>query len=112
MFTSGNSKVAAATLAACCLVCSIGSAAGASGHRYASAHPMSCWRQSSKTGRWVNFCGTHWYQQAGPSTAPLFPSFGSGYYLYEFQYAPGANGPYYGYQPYNGGYESALGLSF
>ena len=42
---------------------------------------------------------------------PLFPGYGRLPYPYHYEPPVGSNGPYQGFEPYNG-YESGLGLSF
>jgi hypothetical protein len=112
MSKGGSIRAPVRMLVAVSFLSTVTAAAAASNNHYAPAHPSSCWRYHADTGRWVSSCKAHWYQNAGPPSQPLFPGFGSGYYPYQFQPPATGNGPYYGYEPYNGGYQSALGLSF
>src|ERR1700688_5006500 len=102
--------VGAAMLTAAAVL--IASPAGAAPiNHYASAHPSSCWHYNHHTGQWLNFCRTYSYRYVYPPSEPAFPGFAPGYYPFQYQPPPASNGPYYGYEPYNG-YESALGLWF
>jgi hypothetical protein len=102
--------VAAAGALAIAALLAVGHAGAApSNNYYASAHSRSCWRYSNPTEHWVNVCRTYSYRNVYPRSERLYPY--SGYYSYRYE-APNNNGPYYGYEPYNGGYGSSLGFSF
>lgn len=100
--------VGAVTAAA---VFAIDPATAATAHRYAGPkHVGTCWQYNHRLDRWINSCRTrsYSYQYVVPRSEPVYP-----YGSYPFRYEPpaGVNGPYLGYEPYNG-YESALGFFF
>jgi hypothetical protein len=110
-----SATVVAASLTVAMLIASAPvSAANASRDR----PPMQagpCWHHNSERGGWINSCRTYSYRDSArvyryvtPRSEPVYPGD-----AYPFHYEPplGANGPYPGYEPYDG-YESALGFFF
>jgi hypothetical protein len=111
-----HGAVAAATLAITALFVAGPAAAAAkyvasSGNYYASAHLHSCWQYSSRSEHWVDVCRTYSYRYDYPRTEPIHPGYGKVPYPYRYEPPINSNGPYAGYEPYNG-YQSALGFSF
>jgi hypothetical protein len=87
----------------------LGAALAASKNDYVQPHTGPCWHYSHSAGHWVHSCGTYAYRHVYPENDGDFPGFIPGYYPFQYQPPPGSNGPYYGFEPYNG-FESALGV--
>ena len=82
----------------------------ASATQFQKCHPLAqCSSKGSLSGRLVDSGRTSIHRSISPRSRSLYPYYGD----YNFQYQPPltTNGPYYGYEPYNG-FQSSLGFSF
>jgi hypothetical protein len=73
-----------------------------------TVHGGPCWHYSSRSQHWVGVCRTYAAHPVYPRSVPV-PY--DDYYPYHFEPPPATNGPYYGYEPYNG-YGSGVGIWF
>jgi hypothetical protein len=72
---------------------------------HASAHARACAQLGQRTEK----CRAYAHRNVSPPDELLFPYSGS--YRYRYEPPESANGPYLGYEPYDG-YASSLGFSF
>ena len=74
-----------------------------------AAHFASCPSSDPLSGHGVNSGRTFTHRYVSPRSQPLYPYYGD--YLFQHEPPFTTNGPYYGYEPYNG-FQSSLGFSF
>ena len=71
-----------------------------------AAHSHACLSYSQRTGK----CRAYAYRDVRPREETIIVP-DAAYHRYHFEPPEGTNGPYLGFEPYNG-YESSLGFSF
>jgi hypothetical protein len=107
--------MAAMSLAVAVLIAAAPASAASAYRDRPPMHAGSCGHHSGDRDNWITSCRTYSYRDSArvyhyvtPRSEPVYPAD-----AYPFHYEPplGANGPYPGYEPYDG-YESALGFFF